>query len=403
MGEKRQKSIKVLHIITRLIKGGAQENTLLTVLNLDKARYQTALVSGPSIGSEGEIETKARRLGANLTIIPELVREISPTADLKALWKLYRFIKKGKYDVVHTHSSKAGVVGRLAARLAGVSVIIHSPHSHVFYGYYGSLLSLVFVWIEKILALFTDRIFTLTGIGKREHIQYRVGPPSKFTVVYSGVPLEPFLNVKLERNHKRQEFDLNEDDMVCIFVARLAPVKGHQYLVSAIPGVLEAVPYARFVLVGDGELREELEQQALSLGVKDSIVFTGLRDDVPELLAMSDLFVLSSINEGMGRVLVEAMAVGLPTVDTRVGGVPDVVVDGKTGFLVPPRDSNALANAIIRLLKDEDMRQRMGEAGRRRVDPAFGVEAMVSKIESVYEELIAEKTNSSKKEFCENL
>jgi len=394
MTGERHKSIRVLHIITRLIKGGAQENTLLTVINLDKVRYQTVLVSGPSIGSEGEIETKARRLGADLTIIPELVREISPVVDLKALWKLYRFIKKGKYDIVHTHSSKAGVVGRLASRLAGVPVIIHSPHSHIFYGYYGSFMSLVFVWTEKILALFTDRIFTLTSIGKREHTQYGVGPPSKFTVVYSGVPLTPFLNVNLDRNQKRREFGLNEHDMLCIFVARLAPIKGYQYLISAIPQVLKAVPTARFVLVGDGELREALEQQALDLGVTNNIIFTGLRDDVPELLAMSDLFVLSSINEGMGRVLVEAMAVGLPAVATRVGGVPDVVVDGGTGLLIPPRDPDALAEATIALLKDEDMRRRMGEAGRDRVDPDFSLEEMVRKIESVYEELITEKINT---------
>ena len=393
--------IKVLHIITRLIKGGAQENTLLTVVNLDKKRYETALVSGPSTGSEGEIESKALRLGVDLTIIPELVREVSPIIDLKALYKLCRFIKKGKYDIVHTHSSKAGIVGRLAGELAGVPIIIHSPHSHIFYGYYGKFLSIVFVWIEKIFALFTDRIFTLTSIGKREHIEYGVGPPSKFTVVHSGVPLEPFLNVKVNKNqsqiakqdanHKRQEFGLNENDIVCIFVSRLVPVKGHQYLISAIPEVLENVPSAKLVLVGDGELRDELEQRALNLGVKDSVIFTGLRHDVPELLAMSDLFVLSSINEGMGRVLVEAMAVGLPVVATRVGGVPDVVVDGETGILVPSENSKALASAIVKLLKDENMRQRMGEAGRRRVNPAFGVEAMVRKIESVYEELIAQK------------
>jgi len=392
MAEKKQNNIKVLHIITRLIKGGAQENTLLTVVNLDETRYQTALVSGPSVGSEGEIESKARRLGVDLTIIPELIREISPIIDLRALYKLYRFIKRGKYDIVHTHSSKAGIVGRLAAKLAGVPIIIHSPHSHIFYGYYGEFLSLVFVWMEKIFALFTDRIFTLTSIGKREHIEYGVGLSSKFTVVHSGVPLEPFLNVKVNKAaDKRQEFSLNENDIVCIFVSRLVPVKGHQYLISAIPEVLENVPSAKFVLVGDGELRDELEQQALSLGVKDSVIFTGLRHDVPELLAMSDLFVLSSINEGMGRVLVEAMAVGLPVVATKVGGVPDVVVDGETGILVPSENSKVLAGAIMRLLKDENMRRRMGEAGRRRVNPAFGVEAMVGKIANVYEELIKRK------------
>jgi glycosyltransferase involved in cell wall biosynthesis len=199
------------------------------------------------------------------------------------------------------------------------------------------------------------------------------------------------LNAKINKNHKRQEFGLNEDDIVCIFVSRLAPVKGHQYLISAMPEVLENVPNAKLVLVGDDELRNELEQQASNLGVTDSVIFAGLRHDVPELLAMSDLFVLSSINEGMGRVLVEAMAVDLPVVATKVGGVADVVVDGETGILVPSQNPKALASAIVGLLKDGNMRRRMGEAGRRRVNPAFGVEAMVRKIEGVYEELIGRK------------
>jgi len=391
MTSKAQNRTKVLHIITRMIKGGAQENTLLTVVNLDKVCYRASLFSGPSVGSEGEIESKARELDVDLTIIPELVREISPIDDLKALYKLYILIKNGGYDIVHTHSSKAGLLGRIAAKMAGVKIIVHTPHSHIFYGYYGKLLSQVFVWIEKIAAHFTDRIIALTPLEKLEHLQYGVGSADQFTVVYSGVPLDPYLNVGINKNHKREEFGLNEKDKICIFVARLAPVKGHQYLISAIPEVLEDEPKARFVFVGDGELRNELERQALDLGVKDSVIFTGLRDDVPELLAMSDIFVLSSINEGMGRVLVEAMAVGLPVVATRVGGVPAVVVDGETGIIVPSRDPGALADAIIKLLKDEDLRQRMGDAGRKRVDPDFSVETMVRRIEGIYEELIAEK------------
>jgi glycosyltransferase involved in cell wall biosynthesis len=392
-----QHPAKVLHIITRLIKGGASEIALLVVVNLDKTRYQTALVSGPSIGPEGEVESKARRLGVDLTIIPSLIREINPIADLKTLYKLYRFIQARQFDIVHTHTSKAGTLGRLAAKLAGVPIIVHNPHSHIFYGYYGRFLSYVFVWIEKILALLTDRILTLTSTGKREHIEYGVGPPSKFTVVHSGVPLERFLNAKKITLHKRrllrQEFGVNENEQICIFVSRLAPVKGHKYLISAIPKVLENVPSAKFLLVGDGELRGNLEQQAfLELSLpNDSVIFTGLRHDVPGLLAISDLFVLSSINEGMGMVLVEAMAAGLPVVATRVGGVADVVVDGETGILVPPRNPNALSDAIVKLLKDENMRRRMGEAGQARVDPAFGAEAMVRKIESVYEELITRK------------
>ena len=386
---------RILHIITRMVKGGAQENTLLTVVNLNKNRYQASLVTGPSIGPEGEIESKARQLGVDLTIIPELVREISPIKDAIALYKLYRFIKKGKYDIVHTHSSKAGILGRIAAKLAGVRIIVHTPHSHVFYGYYGRFVTQIFVWIERFAARFTDRIISLTPLETKEHLQFRVGSPSQFTVVYSGVELKPFLNVIINKEQKRQELGLNESDKVCIFVARLVPVKGHQYLISAMPKILESVPSAKLILVGDGELRDTLEKQSSLLGVKKNVIFTGLRDDIPELLAISDLFVLSSINEGMGKVLVEAMAVRLPVVATNVGGVSAVVVEGETGILVPPKDPKALSDAIIRLLNDTDMSNRMGEAGRKRVDPDFGVEAMIEKIENIYEELIAQKMSKT--------
>jgi glycosyltransferase involved in cell wall biosynthesis len=383
--------IRVLHIITRMIKGGAQENTLLTVVHLDKSRYDVDLVSGPSIGPEGEIETKARRLGVNLTVIPELIREIRLMPDLKALYKLYRFIKKGHYDIVHTHSSKAGLLGRLAAKWAGVPAIVHTPHSHIFYGYYGPLMSRIFAWIEKGVALITDRLLMLTPTEKEDHIKFGVAAPSKLTVVHSGVPLERFLNVNVDRASKRREWGLGEDDRVCICVARLEPIKGHEYLIAAVPEALRSVPNAKLVLVGDGELRKKLEALATDLGVRDAVVFTGLRDDTPELLAMSDVFALASINEGMGRVLVEAMAVGLPTVATDVGGVSTVVVDGKTGFLVPPENPHALAEAMVKLLKDAKLRSQMGEAGRKRVDPDFGVETMIDKITSVYEAMIAQK------------
>ncbi|HGE70318.1 TPA: glycosyltransferase family 1 protein [Candidatus Poribacteria bacterium] len=387
--------IKVLHVITRMIKGGAQDDTLLTVVKLNKSRYQVSLATGPSIGPEGEIESKARQMGVDLTVIPELVREISPIKDAIALYKLYRYIKKGGYDIVHTHSSKAGILGRVAAKLADVKIIIHTPHSHVFYGYYGRFVTQIFVWIERFAAYFTDRIISLTPLETKEHLEFGVGKPSQFTVVYSGVELKPFLNVKINKEQKRQEFGLNDSDKVCIFVARLVPVKGHQYLISAMPYVINDIPSAKLVLVGDGELRSELENQALRLGIKEKVIFTGLRDDIPELLAMSDLFVLSSINEGMGKVLVEAMAVGLPVVATNVGGVSAVVVDGETGILVPPKDPKALSDAIIQLLSDTDISNRMGEAGRKRVDPDFSVEAMIEKIENIYEELIMQKMNKT--------
>lgn len=389
--DKSQIKIRVLHIITRMIKGGAQDDTLLTVTMLNKDRYETHLVTGPSLGPEGEIESKARSMGVDVTVIPELVREISPIKDIIALYKLYRFIRKQRYDIVHTHSSKAGILGRIAAKLAGVKMIVHTPHGHIFYGYYGKLLTQLFIWIERFAAMLTDRITVLTHIEIKERCDFAVGRRSQFVIIHSGVDLKPFLNVNIDRLEKRKEFGLSGGDKVCISVGRLVPVKGHSYLISAMPKVLGTVPSAKLLLVGDGELRNELEEQTKREGVSKSVIFTGLRDDIPELLAMSDLFVLSSINEGMGKVLVEAMAVGLPVVATKVGGVPAVVVDGETGIIVPPKDPDAMARAIIRLLTDPDTSIKMGKAGRKRVYPDFSVETMIEKIENLYENLIQEK------------
>lgn len=395
MAGERQKSVRVLHIITRLIKGGAQENTLLTVVNLDGVRYQTALVSGPSFGSEGEIESKARQLGVDLTIIPELVREISPVNDLGALYKVYRLIKRGKYDIVHTHSSKAGIIGRVATRMAGVKNIVHTPHGSIFDqganipGVSGMLLLKLLLLVERMASHLTNRIVALTAAEARGYIKLGMGNNSKFTIIHSGIDLSRFTGGEIDVAAKRKELGIPADCIAIITVARLTSEKGHVHLVEAAKEtVTQFGGRLKFIFVGDGSLRKALEKKACELGLDETILFLGLRDDVPELLAISDLFVLSSLYEAQGRVIVEAMAAGLPVIATRVGGVPDVVIDGETGLLVPAADPQALASAIINVLADREKAKQMGQAGRRRVDPEFSVETMVERIDMLYRKLI---------------
>jgi glycosyltransferase involved in cell wall biosynthesis len=386
--------VKVLHIITRMIKGGAQEDTLLTVINLDRERYRTSLVSGPSTGSEGEIESKARQLGVELTTISELVRNVSPINDLKALYKLYSLIKKAKYDIVHTHSSKAGILGRVGAKLAGVKTIIHTPHGSIFYpdadipGVSGKFWITIFLLLEKVAAYLADKITTLTESEAKHYLKLGIGSNDKFAIIRSGTELSRFTDVKVDVASKRKKLGISVNSTVVTTVARLTSEKGHSYLIDAAKEVVTAsADELIFMFVGDGDLRGELERKVNELGLDGKILFLGLRDDVPELLAISDLFVLPSLYEAQGKVLVEAIAVGLPVIATKVGGVPDVVVNGKTGILVPPRNSQALAKAIISLITDKVKAKQMGEAGRQ-VIPEFSVETMIEKIDRLYYELV---------------
>jgi glycosyltransferase involved in cell wall biosynthesis len=281
-------------------------------------------------------------------------------------------------------------VGRLAAWLAGVPVILHTPHGHIFYGYYGPALTAVFVGLERLAARITDRIVVLTELGTEEHLARRIGRPKQFVVIPSGVDLEALRRKAPPYETARGRLGVDAETCLIVGVGRLEPVKGFQVLVRALPSILGVIPSARLLLVGYGSLRSQLEADARALGVADRLEIAGPQLDVAVYLAAADLVVVPSLNEGMGRVLVEAMALERPVVATRVGGIPAVVADGETGSLVPAEDPPALARAVAELLKDPGLRQRMGEAGRRRAE-RFSLAAMESRLLGLYRELCAQK------------
>lgn len=396
----RGEKIRILHAITRLINGGAQINTLYTVTGLDKKRYSVSLISGQSNGVEGEIEGEARQMGVNLTVIPELVREVNPFLDSRAFLKLYRLIKHGKYDIVHTHTSKVGILGRLAAKLAGNSIIVHTPHGSNYYNPKADIPSVsgrlinrtLFLWLDRLTATITDEIIGLTESEVEHYLEIGfIKNRNDAVVIHSGIDLKKFAEIDLDTDGLTAQLGIPDGFKVILTVARLTGEKGHEYLIHAAKRVANETEKVRFLFVGDGILRSKLEDQVRQLRLDQVISFLGVRRDVPELLAISDLFVLPSLYEGQGRALVEAMAAGLPVVATKVGGIPDVISDGQNGILVAALDSDALAVAILELLNNEEKARQMGEAGKRRVDPEFSVETMVRKIESVYEELIKRK------------
>jgi len=386
--------IRILHIITRLILGGAQENTIFTVWGLNKSdHYEVELATGPAIGPEGSMVEEAKEKGIKLTIIPHMRREINFFGDLLAFIELYLLIRKGKYTIVHTHSSKAGILGRLAAKIAGVKIIVHTVHGLPFFEYQNRFLNFFYVLCEKFTALFTDKLISVCGAMARKATAAGVAKPDKFTTIYSGIELEHYFNNYISIGENQKELNLDPHGQVVGNISRLFDFKGHNYLLEAASRVVEVFPQTKFLLVGDGILRERLMRQAKDLKISDNVIFTGLveRKEVPKLISVMDVVVHTSLREGLPRVLPEALAMAKPVIAFEIDGIPEIIKDGKNGYLIPPGDSRKLANSIIHLLKDKEKARRMGKAGRDQVIPAFKLEVMLERISEVYKELIEER------------
>jgi glycosyltransferase involved in cell wall biosynthesis len=387
MKNKNLTKIKVLHIHTRGIIGGSGTNTLLTMLGMPKDKYESEL----ACGSEGPLVDAAKNNNLKLEIIPHLRNEINIFYDILALFELIALINRKDYEIVHTHNSKAGILGRFAANICRVPIIIHSQHSCVFkYGTLNYFQKKFYYLLEKISAKFTDKIIYISESLKQEFIDANIGCEKNSVVIYSGIVLEKF-RMKVGVLEKNEVLGLRKDEFIVGVVSRLEPGKGNEFIIKAIPRIIQDVPNIKFIFVGDGNLRNYLEELVDSLKVREKVLFLGLRDDVYDLLQMFDIVCLASLYEGMGRVLLESQAAGRPVVATKIGGIIDIVKDNKTGFLVPPKDVNALAEAIIKLAQDHHLRRQMSEEARRFVDYRFSSAKMVVDIYNVYEELVLKK------------
>lgn len=390
-----EKRPHIMHIITRMDRGGSAQNTLFTCLGLAD-RYRQTLVFGPTLESEmGEEEQglvdreldRAREMGVEVIVSPHLVRAISPLKDAAALGNLFRLIRQKRPDIVHTHSSKGGLLGRLAARAAGAPALIHTPHGHVFSGHFGSTASLVFLALERAMGRITDRTVALTRGEEQDYRDLKVGAADSLRIIHSGVPLERFSKARVPAREARKSLGLPPGAPVVGTVGWLLAIKGPATLLAAMGRVWEQHPEAFLVYVGQGPLKDGLAREAEGMGKAGKVLFTGWRKDVEKLLPAFDVFVLASENEGMGRAVVEAMAAGKPAVASRVGGLPDLVLDGETGVLVPPGDPGALADAVLVLLNDPERAAAMGQKARERAS-AFSLEAMLAKLDELYCELL---------------
>ena len=332
---------------------------------------------------------KARAKGVKVFAIGSLVRRIDPIRDIAAFFILFRLIRRQRPTIVHTHTSKAGLIGRLAARLAGVACIVHTPHGHVFYGHFGPRVSKAFLIVEKLADRLTDRMVALTATERNDYFRNAVTVPEKTSTIHSGVDLRPYSQVGSDREAKRENLGLKPEEQVVGTIGWLLPIKGPMVLLKAFHRLIQGNGHPlKLVFVGKGEMESKLRREASQLGMAEMVKFMGWRDDIPEILPLFDIFVLASLNEGMGRVLVEAMAAERPIVASAVGGISDLVRNGENGLLVPAGDVGALAGALDGLIKNPEKARRLGAKGRL-LSREYSLEAMIDKIDTLYTEMLS--------------
>lgn len=416
--------MRIAHLITRMIVGGAQENTLLNCLDL-AGEYgdEVLLVTGPSLGPEGDLLAQAKvregragegrradtvagfpierlrfdHLGRDVELpvvtVPSLVRAIRPATDWRALGDLRAILRAYRPEVVHTHSAKAGILGRVAAWSLHVPAIVHTVHGAPFGPYDPWPRRKFYAWCERYAARRCHKLVSVADAMTDLMVAARVAPREKFTTIYSGMEVEPFLAAPAERDAVREQLGYHPADIVIGKIARLFHLKGHEYVVRAARAVVDAIPCAKFLFVGDGILQDRLRAQIRAAGLQDHFQFTGLvpPERIPGLIAAMDIVVHTSLREGLARVLPQALIVGRPVVTYDIDGAREVAIPGQTGYLLPPESVTELSQALIDLARDPSQRAQYGATGRQRFANQFRHETMTARTREVYERVLAKR------------
>lgn len=381
----------VVHIITRLILGGAQENTLLTVEDQQREWHDmVTLITGPAIGPEGSLIDRARANGVDLRLVPALRREIHPLRDWSSYRTLVALLREIRPQLVHTHSSKAGVLGRAAAAKLGIPAV-HTIHGSPFHPYQSRLAYQAYRSAETWAARRTARLVSVCNAMTDQYVAAGVAPREKFVTVYSGMEVEPFLEPPRLRETVRRELGFSPAHVVVGKIARLFELKGHEYVIAAARKVLAVNPDVRFLFVGDGLLRRALEEQIAAANLSEQFVFTGLvpSEKIPELVAAMDIVVHASLREGLARVLPQGLIAGKPVVSYDVDGAREVVLPGITGYLLPPREVEGMSAAILELAASPELRTRLGREGQARFTDQFRHQTMTRRLREIYEDVLA--------------
>jgi len=395
------KKIKVAHIITKLELGGAQQNTLYTVEHLPRDKYEVILISGCG----GILDEEAKKIPqTKVYFIPELIREVNPFYDFLAFWRLFRLLRLLRPDIAHTHSSKAGIFGRWAAWLCNLEFRIKNSEfrtkiNHTFHGfgfnpYQKFPIREFFIFLEQFTALISTKLIAVSEENIKKGIGYFIGNKDKYVLIRSGIKIDQFRSSAPLRvlPEKKKELGIQPEEKVVTMIAPFKPQKAPLDFVRMAKYVKEKVPNVKFLLVGDGELRNNLEFGIRNLELKNEIILPGWRRDIPEILAITDIFVLTSLWEGLPRTILEAMASGKPVVATAVDGNREIVQDGLTGFLVSPKEPEKMAEKVIFLLRNPDLRKKMEEEGKKIIDTSFDIDHMVIQLDQLYQNLWLPKT-----------
>jgi glycosyltransferase involved in cell wall biosynthesis len=389
--------IDVAHVITRMIVGGAQENTLFSAAGLAALPdYRVVLATGPETGSEGDL-LGGRDVGVEVVYLPHLVRSIRPDADALALHELYRVFARRRPDVVHTHSSKAGVLGRMAARATRVPLVVHTLHSLVFHDYQPRPVNLSYRTIKRGLVPLTDYYVSVSDNIRERAIAARIGRPDRHSTIRSGFDTGQFVAKLVDRSEARARLGLPEDRVIVGSVARLFPLKGHAEVLAAARLLVRSFPEVLFVFAGGGPLQADLEREVRDSALERNVRFLGRvpPEDITVVFSAFDVLVHASLREGLARVIPQGVLAGLPVVCYDLDGSGEVVADGVNGFLVAPRDTVALADRLALVVGDEGLRTALGGATRDQVQEEFSVHKMVSDLDVLYKRLLGERASRS--------
>ncbi len=382
--------IRVMRIIARLNVGGPALHVAILTERLGPPDFESLLVCGHVGPHEGDMAYLLDERGITPRYIPQLGRALSPWRDVMTLVKLWRLMRRWQPDVVHTHTAKAGFVGRVAAWLAGVPVRVHTFHGHVFRGYFGPLQTRLFLALERLAARLSDRLITISPQLRDELVEmYRVARAEKFAVIPLGLELRPYLETPRGQGAFRARYGIPAEAPLIGIVGRLVPIKNHALFLAMAARLRQRLPEARFVIVGDGELRATLEAQARALGLAGAVRFSGFLRDLRPVYSDLDVLVIASDNEGTPVSIIEALAAGVPVAATAVGGVPDLLRGGERGQLAPAGDADALSEAVLAALQTHNLTRQ--EALRQEIAAEYGAQRLARDLATLYRQLLREK------------
>jgi glycosyltransferase involved in cell wall biosynthesis len=390
--------MRVAHVITRMIVGGAQENTLFNCLDLlNDYRDDVLLITGPALGPEGRLLEQGRAGGLKVEVIDSMRRSIQPKRDWNAYSQLRKTIRRFQPDVVHTHSAKGGILGRAAAWNEKVPAIVHTVHGAPFHPYQSMITRSVYRVCERWAAKRCHHLIAVAEAMKQLLLDNQIMPASQISTIYSGMDVEPFVQCHPLRDGARRELGIPDGTVVVGKIARLFELKGHEYLIAAAPKIIEQQPNIRFLLVGDGLLRKQLERQIEEVGLLKYFIFTGLvaPESIPRYVAAMDMLVHCSLREGLARALPQALIAGKPVISFDVDGAREVCIDQETGILLPPKSISELSDAVVVLAKNSELRESWGRAGQGRFTEKFRHQTMTGSIRKLYETLLAGKGRGS--------